>query len=51
MNLTNYILYVLLQTIIIENAMPSRADFRVAGMFVSGILIYVFLLFALLLYW
>ncbi len=51
MNLTNYILYVLLQTIIIENAIPSRADFRVAGMFVSGVLFYGFLIFALLLYW
>lgn len=37
---TNYILYVLLQTIIIENAMPSRADFRIAGMFAKGVLLY-----------
>ena len=36
----NYILYVLLQTIIIENAMPSGADFRVAGMYLKGILLY-----------
>lgn len=49
MDLTNYIAYVLLQTIIIENAMPSRADFRVAGMFFSGILLYTALLVALLL--
>lgn len=38
--LPNYVLYVLLQTIIIENAIPSRADFRVAGMFFSGVVIY-----------
>ena len=36
----NYILYVSLQTIIIENAMPSGADFRVAGMYLKGILLY-----------
>lgn len=41
--MVNYILYVLLQTIIIENAMPSGADFRVAGMYLRGILLYGFL--------
>ena len=41
MNLTNYVLYVLLQTIIAENAM--------AGMFWHGILLYAVLLVALLL--
>lgn len=39
----NYILYVLLQTIIIENAMPSSADFKVAGMHLKGVLLYGFL--------
>ena len=37
---TNYILYVLLQTIIIENAMPSAADFKVARMHFLGIILY-----------
>ncbi len=46
----NYVLYVLLQTIIIENAMPSGADFRVAGMYLKGILLYGFLLVALLVF-
>ena len=44
-----YIGYVLLQTIIIENAIPSRADFRIAFMYVSGIILYGVLLIALLL--
>ena len=44
----NYILYVLIQTIIIENAMPSGADFRVAGMYLKGILLYGVLLVGLL---
>ena len=47
--LLNYILYVLAQTIIIENAIPSRTDFRVAGMYFSGVLLYSVLLIALLL--
>lgn len=46
----NYILYVLLQTIIIENAIPSRADFRVASMFFRGIVLYGTLLVAFLLF-
>ncbi|MBR2922810.1 MAG: hypothetical protein IKC10_05780 [Alphaproteobacteria bacterium] len=37
---TNYVLYVLLQTIIIENALPSSADFKVARMYFLGILMY-----------
>ena len=45
----NYTLYVLLQTIIIENAIPSRADFKVAFMFIRGLLLYSVLLLALLL--
>ena len=36
----NYILYVLLQTIIIENAVPSGADFRVAFMYPKGVILY-----------
>lgn len=49
MSMTNYILYVLLQTVIIENAMPSRADFRVAGMYLSGVVLYLVLAAAVLL--
>lgn len=37
---TNYVLYVLLQTIIIENALPSSADFKVAKMYFLGIVMY-----------
>ena len=44
----NYTLYVLLQTIIIENAMPSRADFRVAGMYFFGVVMYGVLLLAVI---
>ena len=36
----NYVLYVLLQTIIIENAMPSSADFKVAKMHFLGVILY-----------
>ena len=39
----NYIVYILLQTIVIENAIPSSTDFKVARMFFSGIVIYTFL--------
>lgn len=45
----NYVLYVLLQTIIIENAMPSRADCRVATMYLSGVVMYGFVALALFL--
>lgn len=38
---TNYVLYVLLQTIIIENALPSSADFRVAKQYFWGIVMYI----------
>lgn len=47
--LTNYVLYVLGQTIVIENAIPSRADFKVASLHFSGIILYSVLLIALLL--
>ena len=43
----NYVLYVLLQTIIIENAMPSSADFKVARMYFSGVILYGVLAVAL----
>ena len=36
----NYVLYVWMQTIIIENAMPSKADFKVAKMYFSGVVLY-----------
>lgn len=39
--LLNCILYMLLQTVLIENAIPSRADFRVAGLYVSGVIFYL----------
>lgn len=39
----NYVLYVLLQTIIIENAMPSSADFKVAKMYFLGVVLYTVL--------
>ena len=44
-NLTaiNYVGYVFLQTIIIENAMPSSTDFRVAVKYFLGIIIYLIL--------
>lgn len=35
-----YMLYVLLQTIIVENAMPSRADFKAGFKYFSGVLLY-----------
>lgn len=47
--LLNYVLYILAQTIIIENAIPSRTDFKVAGMYFSGVLLYSVLLVAVLL--
>ncbi|MDD4556383.1 MAG: hypothetical protein PHE89_03535 [Alphaproteobacteria bacterium] len=40
----NYVFYILLQTIIIENAIPSGQDFKVAGRFFSGVVIYICLL-------
>ena len=45
----NYILYVLLQTIIIENAVPSKADFRVAGTYFTGVILYGFVFLSLFL--
>lgn len=45
---TNYILYVLLQTIVIENALPSSADFKVAKQHFLGIVMYTALGLALL---
>lgn len=45
----NYILYVFLQTVIIENAMPSGADFRVAKKYFLGVVMYGVLFGALVL--
>lgn len=39
----NYVLYVLLQTIIIENAVPSSADVRVATSSFAGLILYAIL--------
>lgn len=39
-SLINYILYVLLQTVIIENAVPSTTDFEVAFSYPAGLLLY-----------
>lgn len=47
--LVNYMVYVLLQTIIVENAIPSRTDFNVAGKYFSGVVLYLVLAGALLL--
>ena len=44
----NYILYILLQTIIIENAIPSSTDFRVARLYFSGMVLYGVIGFAVL---
>ena len=44
--LGNYVLYVLLQTIIVENAIPSQTDFDVAGKYFSGIMLYLILIVA-----
>lgn len=40
--LFNYIIYILLQTIIIENAIPSNTDFRVGFSYPAGIVLYGF---------
>lgn len=39
-NYINYILYVFLQTIIIENSLPSSTDFKVAFSYPLGVLFY-----------
>lgn len=46
--LGNYLLYVLLQTIIIENAVPSVQDMRVAGHDFLGVILYLVLFIAIL---
>ena len=38
--LGNYLLYILLQTVIIENAVPSATDFKVGFSYPAGILLY-----------
>ncbi|MBR2299043.1 MAG: hypothetical protein IJ870_00520 [Alphaproteobacteria bacterium] len=42
-NYLNYILYLFLQTIIIENAIPSSTDFKVAFSYPFGVLFYAFI--------
>ena len=49
--LGNYFLYVLLQTIIIENAVPSVQDMRIAGHDWLGVILYLVLFGALFLSW
>ena len=39
-SLGNYLLYILLQTVIIENAVPSTTDFKVGFSYPAGILLY-----------
>lgn len=46
----NYVFYIFLQTVIVENSIPSGADFRVAGKYFSGVLIYLILLVLFLFY-
>jgi len=45
----NYVGYVLLQTVIIENAIPSQTDFKVAGSYFHGVILYTILIAAFLL--
>ena len=47
----NYVLYVLMQTIIIENAIPSGADFGIARQYISGVLLYGFIFMSIFLMW
>lgn len=49
--LLNYVLYVLLQTIIIENAVPSSQDVRVATCSLPGLLLYLVFFGILFLMW
>lgn len=48
-SILGYVLYVLLQTIIIENAVPSRADFKIAFSYPHGVLLYTILFLSFLL--
>ena len=45
LSIINYVAYVLLQTIIIENAMPSSVDFKVAFKYPAGVALYAIILF------
>ena len=45
----NYVGYVFMQTVIIENSIPSQADFRVAGLYPHGVILYSILIIAFLL--
>ena len=46
----NYMIYILLQTIIIENAVPSSTDFKVAFSYPLGIILYGFILVCSIIY-
>lgn len=46
----NYVIYILLQTIIIENAMPSSTDFKVAFSNPLGVVIYGLITFFTIIY-
>ena len=48
--LWNYLAYLLLQTIIIENAVPSSTDFKVAFSYPLGLIIYGFVAIAAIIY-
>lgn len=48
-SIIGYVVYVLLQTVIIENAIPSRADIKIAMSFPHGILLYGILFISFLL--
>ena len=45
-----YILYILLQTILIENSIPSPTDFRIARRSILGIVLYIGLIIFLILF-
>lgn len=51
LNFGNYIFYVLLQSIIIENALPSSTDFRVGFGNILGVAFYGVICFAALIVW
>ncbi|MDO4161636.1 MAG: hypothetical protein Q4D80_01350 [Pseudomonadota bacterium] len=46
LNCATYLFYVFLLTVIIENAIPSHEDFRQGFRFVSGVVLYAFLIIA-----
>ncbi|MBE6451303.1 MAG: hypothetical protein E7016_05000 [Alphaproteobacteria bacterium] len=50
-SLLNYVFYILLQTIIIENAVPSSTDFKVAFSYPIGVVLYAFITVFAIVYW